>query len=107
VGCGWVGRNVGIGGTRDLIKLHAWGSNRMNVQPGSSPQWLRRILLNKLFILQLSKYVSLWSSRFFFVSNLRRSNWKCTDRFFKSTVNCDQWCEGVASSSVKQGIDAK
>ena len=45
-----MGRNVGIGGTWDLIKLHAWGSNRMNVQPGSSPQWLRRILLNKLFI---------------------------------------------------------
>jgi hypothetical protein len=50
------------------------------------------------------------------VSNLRRSNWKCTvKRFFKSTVMIvGIRCEGVATSSAacitlatKQGMDAK
>ena len=100
----------------DPFKLHAWGSNRMIVQPSSSPQWSRRILLNQPFISQLSKHVSLFLSRVLLVSNLRRSNWKCTvKRFFKSTVmDGNMVCEGVATSSaacitlaVKQGMDAK
>jgi len=56
------------------------------------------------------------SSRVLLVSNLRRSNWKCTvKRFFKSTVMIEATgCEGVATSSaacitlaVKQGMDVK
>ena len=56
------------------------------------------------------------SSRVLLVSNLRRSNWKCTvKRFFKSTVMmASSTREGVATSSgecitlaVKQGMDAK
>jgi hypothetical protein len=57
-----------------------------------------------------------FSSRVLLVSNLRRSNWKCTvKRFFKSTVMVvETQGEGVATSSaacitlaVKQGMDAK
>ena len=56
------------------------------------------------------------SSRVLLVSNLRRSNWKCTvKRFFKSTVMVVRTLsEGVATSSAacitlaaKQGMDAK
>ena len=56
------------------------------------------------------------SSRVLLVSNLRRSNWKCTvKRFFKSTVMIVKYgCKGVATSSaacitlaIKQGMDAK
>ena len=56
---GWCGGVVEGRYGGDPFKLHAWGSNRMIVQPSSSPQRSRRILLNQPFISQLSKHVSL------------------------------------------------
>ena len=60
MGLGGVGGGV-VGGVMlgGPFKLHAWGSNRMRVQPSSSPRRSRRDLLNRPFISQLSKHVSL------------------------------------------------
>ena len=71
------GRRWWYGG--GAFKLHAWGSNRMSVQPSSLPRGLRRDLLNRTVHLAIIQAC--------FTSNLRRSNWKSTvQRFFKSTV---------------------
>jgi hypothetical protein len=99
------GRRWWYGG--GAFKLHAWGSNRMSVQPSSLPRGLRRDLLNRTVHLAIIQAC--------FTSNLRRSNWKSTvQRFFKSTVMIVfvvqgarvYTPQGVSSWSMKQGLDA-
>ena len=69
-------------------------------RPSSSPQPLKR---NSSADRSSRNYpsIAILSSRVLLVSNLRRSNWKCTvKRFFKSTVMMSDSARGAISMQV-------
>ena len=82
---GWMG--LGLGRFGGPVHIACSGVELNEIQPSSSPQWSKRYLFNTTVHLAIIQACFCLSSQVLLVSNLRRSNWKCTvKRFFKSTV---------------------
>jgi len=78
---------LGLGRFGGPVHIACSGVELNEIQPSSSPQWSKRYLFNTTVHLAIIQACFCLSSQVLLVSNLRRSNWKCTvKRFFKSTV---------------------